>query len=112
MENKFFTFIKPYLNYIDNGHLYRKPFSWLYVLLAIINLIAPLYVFYMAVDNNIFESPAKFIISFLTVNFSPKIEVQRQKADNMAWQPSKWPKCTCSPESTQNGVKWSPTIRN
>ena len=67
MENKFFTFIKPYLNYIDNGHLYRKPFSWLYVLLAIINLIAPLYVFYMAVDNNIFESPAKFIISFLLV---------------------------------------------
>ncbi len=67
MDNKFLTFIKPYLSFIDNGHLYRKPFSWLYSILAIINLILPLYVFYMAVDNHIFDSPAKFIIVFLLV---------------------------------------------
>jgi len=67
MENKFLTFIRPYLSFIDNGHLYRKPFSWLYTILAIINLILPLYVFYMAVDNQIFDSPAKFIIVFLLV---------------------------------------------
>ena len=67
MDNKFLTFIKPYLSFIDNGHLYRKPFSWLYAILAIINLILPLYVFYMAVDNRIFDSPAKFIIVFLLV---------------------------------------------
>jgi len=65
MDNKFLTFIKPYLSFIDNGHLYRKPFSWLYTILAIINLILPLYIFYMAADNNIFDSPAKFIIVFL-----------------------------------------------
>lgn len=65
MDNKFLTFIKPYLSFIDNGHLYRKPFSWLYTILAIINLLLPLYIFYMAVDNNIFDSPAKFIIVFL-----------------------------------------------
>ena len=67
MDHKFFTFIKPYLSYIDKGHLYRKPFSWLYTVLAIINLILPLYVFYMAIDNRIFDSPAKFIIVFLLV---------------------------------------------
>lgn len=67
MDNKFFTFIKPYLSFIDNGHLYRRPFSWLYTILAIINLIWPLYVFYMAVDNGVFGSPAKFIIVFLLV---------------------------------------------
>lgn len=67
MDNKFFTFIKPYLSFIDNGHLYRKPFSWLYSLLAVINLILPIYIFYKAVDNNIFDTPAKFVIVFLLV---------------------------------------------
>jgi len=67
MDNKFFTFVKPYLSHIDNGHLYRKPFSWLYALLAIINLIVPIYVFHQAVNNRIFDSPAKFVIVFLLV---------------------------------------------
>ena len=67
MENKFFTFIKPYLSFIDNGHLYRKPFCWLYTLLAVINLILPIYIFYQAADNGIFDAPAKFIIEFLLV---------------------------------------------
>jgi hypothetical protein len=67
MENKFFTFIKPYLSFIDNGHLYRKPFCWLYTLLAVINLILPIYIFYQAADNGIFDAPAKFIIVFLLV---------------------------------------------
>jgi len=67
MDNKFFTFIKPYLSFIDNGHLYRKPFSWLYTLLAVVNLILPIYIFYKAVDNNIFDTPAKFVIVFLLV---------------------------------------------
>jgi hypothetical protein len=67
MENKFFTFIKPYLSFIDNGHLYRKPFSWLYVLLAIVNLILPIYIFYKAVDNHTFDAPAKLVIVFLLV---------------------------------------------
>jgi hypothetical protein len=48
MENKFFTFIKPYLSFIDNGHLYRKPFSWLYTLKAVVNLILPIYFFLIA----------------------------------------------------------------
>lgn len=65
MDSKFLTFIKPYLSFIDNGNLYRKPFNWLYAILAIINLILPLYVFYIAADNHIFDSPAKFIIVFL-----------------------------------------------
>ncbi len=67
MDNKFFTFIKPYLSFIDNGHLYRKPFSWLYILLAIINLILPIFIFYQAVVNKIFDAQAKFIIVFLLV---------------------------------------------
>ena len=65
MENKFFTFFKPYMSFIDNGHLYRKPFSWLYTLLAVVNLIVPIYIFNKAADNSIFDLPGKFIIVFL-----------------------------------------------
>ena len=65
MENKFFTFIRPYLSFIDNGHFFRKPFSWLYTILAIVNLLIPIYVFYQASDYRIFDSPAKYVIVFL-----------------------------------------------
>jgi len=64
MENKFFTFIKPYLSFIDNGHLYRKPVSWLYTLLAVVNLFLPIYGFNQSVDDVDFTS-AKSIIVFL-----------------------------------------------
>jgi len=67
MENKFFTFIKPYLSYIDNGNLYRKPFCWLYTLLAIVNLAVPVYLLYSAIGRHIFDAPAKFIVIFLLV---------------------------------------------
>jgi len=65
MENKFFTFISPYLSFIDKGHLFRKPFSWLYVIMAIINLLLPLYIFYQAIDNRIFDAEFKITITFL-----------------------------------------------
>jgi hypothetical protein len=35
--------------------------------MAVINLILPIYIFYKAVDNNIFDSTAKFVIVFLLV---------------------------------------------
>ena len=70
MDNKFFTFIKPYLSYIDNGYLYRKPFSWLYGILAIANLLFPVLILYKAGDNHIFDNqniPTKFIIVFILI---------------------------------------------
>jgi len=65
MENKFLTFISPYLSFIDKGHLFRKPFSWLYVIIAIINLLLPLYILYQAIDNRIFDAEFKITITFL-----------------------------------------------
>lgn len=65
MENKFFTFIKPYLTFIDKGDLYRTPFGWLYSLIAIINLFIPLYILFTAVDRHVFDAPARFVILFL-----------------------------------------------
>lgn len=67
MESKFFTFIKPYLLFIDNGNFFRKPFSWLYLLLAVLNLILPIYLLYKAIDNNVFDAPSKFVIVFILI---------------------------------------------
>lgn len=65
MDNKFFTFIKPYLSQIDNGQLFRKPFGLLYAFIGILNLLLPIAVFYKANEVNIFDTPAKFLIVFL-----------------------------------------------
>ena len=65
MDSKFFTFIKPYLTFIDNGNFYRKPFKWLYTAIAILNLIWPLYVLFSAIDNHVFRGPTKSIVVFL-----------------------------------------------
>jgi hypothetical protein len=67
MENGFFTFIKPYLSYIDSGHFFRKPFSWLYGLIGIVNLLLPVYLIYRAYGIRILDMPAKYIILFLLV---------------------------------------------
>jgi len=80
MENKFFTFIKPYLSYIDSGEFYRKPFAWLYMLLAILNLLLPLDVLYRAFDNRVFDAPPKFVLAFiltlLVITFASWISFQ------------------------------------
>ena len=67
MDSKFFTFIKPYLAYIDNGKLFRKPFNWLYIIMALFNLYIPFYILYVAIDNGVFGShgEAKVIFGFL-----------------------------------------------
>ena len=47
------TFIKPFLSIIDKGVFFRKPFGWLYILLAILSLIAPIYLIYSSVNLHI-----------------------------------------------------------
>jgi hypothetical protein len=69
MDNKFFTFIKPYLNFIDTGKIFRNPISWLYYAGAAVSILTPLYVMYLAIDNKIFSAPAKFIIAFILIWF-------------------------------------------
>jgi hypothetical protein len=67
MENQFATFIKPYLRFIDTGNFFRKPFSILYALMAVVNLLLPVYLFYFAVSQRVFSAPGKFIAGFLLV---------------------------------------------
>jgi hypothetical protein len=65
-DSAFFTFIKPCLRFIDTGQIYRKPFSWLYKLIAALNIISPLYILYKGIEIDIFNFPSKLIVgSFL-----------------------------------------------
>jgi len=70
MQNKFFSFIAPYLTFIDTGKFFRRPFSWLYTVIAILNLIFPFFILYRAIDGGIFRTPAKFVIVFILVWFT------------------------------------------
>ena len=75
MNSKFFNFIAPYLAYIDDGKLFRKPFNWLYIFMAVFNLYIPLYILYVAIDNGIFGSHATakgvfgFILAWIIIGF-------------------------------------------
>ncbi|MCE5195215.1 MAG: hypothetical protein LLF28_07205 [Nitrospiraceae bacterium] len=74
MDNKFFNAIAPYLSFIDNGGMFRKPFKWLYMIISAINIIWPIYILYIALDSNIFHSAGKvvfvFILMWLTIAFA------------------------------------------
>lgn len=65
MQNKFFTFAKPYLSFIDNGDMFRKPFSWLYILFAVLNLILPLFILYKLIEMRIFSAGGTAAITFI-----------------------------------------------
>ncbi|MDR2450123.1 MAG: hypothetical protein LBD52_09230 [Prevotellaceae bacterium] len=44
--NKFLTFFDPFFAYIDAGKIFRKPFSWLYGFIAILNALFPFFLLY------------------------------------------------------------------
>lgn len=67
MGNSLRAFVKNYLSYIDNGHLFRKPFSWLYGLLAIINLAFPVYIGYQAWSFGLLRLVARDRVVFVLV---------------------------------------------
>jgi hypothetical protein len=64
MNSPFFNFFKPYFDYIDSGKLFRKPYSWLYVVLAVLNLLFPFYVLVKGIS--VFDQmEAKMIVFFI-----------------------------------------------
>lgn len=65
MDNKFFTFIKPYLGYIDSGKMFRQPIGYVYLALAILNALLPVYILIEAADRNVFDSSADIVVIFL-----------------------------------------------
>ncbi len=67
MNNVFFTFFKPALAFVDDGSFFRRPISWLYYVLAILNLILPIYILVTSIDNNVFDMSGGAIVTFILV---------------------------------------------
>ncbi len=65
MNSKYLEFYKPFLEYIDSGKLFRTPFGWLYAAFAGFNLLIPLVILYVAIDNQLFSMGAAFFFAFL-----------------------------------------------
>ena len=63
--NKYLEFYKPFLEYIDSGNLFRTPFSWLYAVFAGLNLLFPVIVLYVAIDNRLFSMGASFFFGVI-----------------------------------------------
>lgn len=73
-DNKFFSFFDPVLKYIDTGKFFREPFRWLYAILAILNLLTPIVLLVMAINNDLFQYGggrmiAAFILVWLVIAF-------------------------------------------
>lgn len=64
-SNIFFDFIRPYLNFIDSGDFFRKPFSWLYTAIAVIQLIIPFAVLVSAIKLDVFRAPGEIVFGFI-----------------------------------------------
>ena len=62
-----FNFIAPFLACIDNGNMFRRPFQWLYITIAALNILWPFYLVYVAVNANIFQLPFKYVLAFIVV---------------------------------------------
>ena len=52
--NKFLTFFNPVFAYIDTGKIFRKPFVWLYALIALFNALLPFIILYGIIDRGLF----------------------------------------------------------
>ncbi|MEY3344225.1 MAG: hypothetical protein RL090_1909 [Bacteroidota bacterium] len=57
--------LRTFLEYIDSGWFFRQPFSWMYALIAVVNLLFPLFVLYKAFDAGMFDNPNKVLGAFI-----------------------------------------------
>lgn len=66
-NNIFLSFIKPFLNTIDNGSFFRRVFYWIYIVIAGLNIAFPFYLLFKAIDSGLFKAPGKFVLIFLVL---------------------------------------------
>ncbi|MDR1106815.1 MAG: hypothetical protein LBL44_10710 [Treponema sp.] len=62
LESKFFTALRPYFAFVDSTRFFTIPFSWLYILFAVVFLLTPFAVLYFLIDNGFFRQSAKVIV--------------------------------------------------
>jgi hypothetical protein len=64
-QSSFFTFSRPYLEFIGKGKL----FSFVYIVMAVINPIIPFVILYKVIDSGFFSLGAKFVFAFILAWF-------------------------------------------
>lgn len=69
LNTQFLLFLKPFLQTIDNGSFFRKVFGILYVLIAVLNVLLPIYLLFKMIDAGLFKSEGKVVISMLIIWF-------------------------------------------
>ena len=68
MNNKLFTFLDPFLGYIDNGRFFREPFRWFYVIFAVLNILFPIALLIKVIAMGLFKYiDGKSIVAFLLI---------------------------------------------
>jgi hypothetical protein len=60
-EGKFFTFIRPFLAFVDSPRYFTKPFSWLYLLFAVVFLLVPFGLLFVMIGGGFFKSSGNII---------------------------------------------------
>ncbi len=57
MKRKFLSYIHSFLNLLDNGKFYRKPFGWMYAAIAVVFLLTPVFMVYSTIWwNNAYQN--------------------------------------------------------
>ena len=64
---KFLNLVKVLFAYIDSGAIFRKPYKWLYMLIAALHGITPVFIFISALGNHLFDAPFKVVLAFLLI---------------------------------------------
>lgn len=68
VKGKLLNTVQPLLSFIDSGDFFRRPFSWLYIALAVVNLLLPFLLLYKTINSGIFKyGGAKVIFSFFLI---------------------------------------------
>jgi hypothetical protein len=65
LTGKFFTFIRPFLSFVDSPKYFTVPFSWLYILFAVVYLASPLVVLFKVMIPLFEYATAKIVFSSL-----------------------------------------------
>lgn len=111
MNGKFFTFIKPYLAYIDNGDIFKKPFNWFYLFIAILNLLIPLLLLLGIFSNGVLDATIGDIFMVAVVAFAGWISFQlwydrRSKIPSFSSEGSDFPATTLFSHFIQTLGEW------
>jgi hypothetical protein len=77
-ESKFFQFSRPFIDSIDQGKFFKQPFRWIYIIFAVLNLLAPIVLLILLIDNKdiLYFSGFAIILAWLFIAFTGWIGFQ------------------------------------